>query len=152
MFDSLAIEAAGKSRRRINHNFHASMEDNPHRFLNVMLNGTYIRPHRHLAPPKSESFVCLEGGLAFFIFDDQGNTTAIHQLNAMGTTIGIDIAPGIYHSILVLEERAVCFEVKPGPYRVTDDKEFAAWAPAEGSPGVQAFLRRLELECTALKR
>ena len=28
------------------------MEDNPHRFLNVMVRGTYIIPHRHCDPPQ----------------------------------------------------------------------------------------------------
>ena len=61
------IERARKSPRlRINHNFHSSLEDNPHRFLNVMIQGTYIAPHRHRNPPKSESFLVLEGELAFF--------------------------------------------------------------------------------------
>ena len=36
------IERARRSPRlRTNHNFHRSMEDNPHRFLNVLARGTY---------------------------------------------------------------------------------------------------------------
>jgi cupin fold WbuC family metalloprotein len=52
------------------------MEDNPHRFLNVMIRGTYVTPHRHRDPPKSESFIVLEGELAFFTFDDAGEITS----------------------------------------------------------------------------
>lgn len=143
MFDELAAQARAIPRLRINHNFHSSMEDNPHRFLNVMLRGTYLRPHRHLSPPKTESFVCLEGHLAFFIYDGSGNIEAMHELNAKGPVIGIDIAPGIWHTILVLSERAVFFEVKPGPYQVSTDKEFVSWAPEEGAPEVPAFLQKL---------
>jgi cupin fold WbuC family metalloprotein len=63
------IERARQTRRlRINHNFHRSMEENPHRFLNVMLRGTYIAPHRHLGPPKPEAFLVLEGKIGFFEF------------------------------------------------------------------------------------
>lgn len=144
MFDELALKASSIPRLRINHNFHSSMEDNPHRFLNVMLHGTYLRPHRHLNPPKAESFVCLEGSLAFFIYDSAGTIEAIHDLSADGPVIGIDIAPGIWHTILVLSPRAVFFEVKPGPYVVTTDKEFIDWAPEEGSPDVPAFLENLK--------
>lgn len=144
MFDELASRAAAIPRLRINHNFHSSMEDNPHRFLNVMLHGTYLRPHRHLAPPKTESFVCLEGKLAFFIYEGSGKIQEIHELNANGPVIGIDIAPGIWHTILVLSSRAVFFEVKPGPYQVSTDKEFVDWAPEEGAPGVPEFLATLE--------
>ena len=72
LFQDLIERAERSPRLRINHNFHASMEDNPHRFLNVMAKGTYVAPHRHLDPPKAESFLVLEGEVAFFIFDDAG--------------------------------------------------------------------------------
>ena len=80
------IERARSSPRlRVNHNFHSSMADNPHRFLNVMAKGTYIAPHRHLDPPKAESFVVLEGEVAFFIFDDAGNIT---RTEVIGGAVG----------------------------------------------------------------
>jgi cupin fold WbuC family metalloprotein len=59
------------------------MEDNPHRFRNVMIQGTYIAPHRHRDPPKSESFLVLEGELAFFTFDDAGQITIPSSWAAM---------------------------------------------------------------------
>jgi hypothetical protein len=55
LFVSLIERARQSTRLRTNHNFHFSMEDNPHRFLNVMVQGTYIIPHRHRDPSKSES-------------------------------------------------------------------------------------------------
>jgi cupin fold WbuC family metalloprotein len=89
------IERARQSPRlRTNHNFHSSMEDNPHRFLNVMIQGTYIAPHRHHDPPKSESFLVLEGELAFFTFDDAGQITSAHILGR--DALGIDIQPGVW--------------------------------------------------------
>ena len=96
LVDDLIERARAAPRRRINHNFHASMEDNPHRFLNVMARGTYIAPHRHLNPPKAESFVVLEGEIAFFIFDDSGQVTRTEILGA--DPIGIDLTPGVWHS------------------------------------------------------
>jgi cupin fold WbuC family metalloprotein len=57
--------------------------------------------------------------------------------------IGIDIAPGVWHSMAVLSPEAVCYEVKPGPYVATNDKDFAPWAPREGEPGAAAYLERL---------
>jgi cupin fold WbuC family metalloprotein len=59
----------------MNYNFHQSAEENPHRFLNVLLKGTYVRPHRHLTPPKAESFLILEGVIEVFLFDDAGVVT-----------------------------------------------------------------------------
>src|SRR5579864_2230237 len=80
LFHSLVERARQSPRLRINHNFHASMEDNPHRFLNVLIQGTYIAPHRHLDPPKAESFLVLDGEIAFFTFDDAGRIVSTHRL------------------------------------------------------------------------
>src|SRR5215471_6746944 len=67
------LEAARQSpRRRMNHNFHSGPEDNPHRFLNVMLRDTYVAPHRHLRPPKAESFLVLEGCIVIICFEEDG--------------------------------------------------------------------------------
>lgn len=136
------IERAQRSPRlRTNHNFHSSMEDNPHRFLNVMARGTYIGPHRHLDPPKSESFLVLEGELGFFTFDASGKIATTHVLGR--DAIGIDIPPGVWHTLAVLTPHAVCYEVKPGPYFAANDKDFATWAPREGDPGAPAYLAML---------
>ena len=72
LFDEVTTLAWESPRRRKNHNFHSGPTDNPHRFLNVLLAGTYIRPHRHLDPPKSETFVILEGAADVILFDDCG--------------------------------------------------------------------------------
>jgi cupin fold WbuC family metalloprotein len=136
------IESARRSpRRRVNHNFHASMEENPHRFLNVMARGTYVTPHRHLHPPKAESFLVLDGEIAFFVFDDSG---AIVDRRILGReAIGIDLQPGIWHTLAVLSPEAVCYEVKPGPYVQSTDKDFAPWAPREGTPEAAEYLAGL---------
>jgi cupin fold WbuC family metalloprotein len=141
LLDDLIQRARRSPRLRVNHNFHASMEDNPHRFLNVMVKGTYVAPHRHLDPPKAESFVVLEGEIAFFIFDDAGNVVRTEVLGR--DPIGIDLPPGVWHTLTPLSDHAVCYEVKPGPYSVETDKEFAPWAPREGEPGVTAYLGEL---------
>lgn len=136
------IERARKSPRlRTNHNFHVSAADNPHRFLNAWVRGTYAAPHRHQLPPKAESFIVLQGEVAVFLFDDAGTVVEQHVLGR--EVLGIDLAPGVWHTLAPLSDTAVCFEVKPGPYDVTNDKEFAPWAPAEGSPDAPSYLARL---------
>lgn len=141
LFESLVERARLSPRLRTNHNFHASMEDNPHRFLNVMIRGTYIAPHRHLDPPKAESFLVLEGEIAFFTFDDAGRIASSHILGR--DAIGIDVVPGVWHTMTPLTAHAICYEVKPGPYQASTDKDFAPWAPREGDPGVPAYLQSL---------
>lgn len=144
----LVEEAKSSPRLRTNHNFHQSMEENPHRFLNVMVKGTYFTPHRHLTPPKHESFLVLVGEVGFLKFDDNGNVVETHRLKPEGllgedAVMGVDIAPGIWHCLVVLSDVAVCYEVKPGPYVITDDKEFAEWAPHEGSDGTDLYANEL---------
>ena len=141
LFQSLLERARQSTRRRTNYSFHPPLEDNPHRFLNVMLQGTYIAPHRHLDPPKSESFLVLEGQAAFFTFEDSGQIQAAYLLG--GETLGIDIQPGVWHTLAVLTPHAICYEVKPGPYSAANDKDFAPWAPREGDPAAPAYLQRL---------
>ena len=141
LFQDLIERAQRSPRLRINHNFHASMESNPHRFLNVMAKGTYVAPHRHLDPPKAESFVVLDGQVAFFIFDDAGQVARTEVLG--GDPMGIDLAPGVWHTLTPVSAYAVCYEVKPGPYSAANDKDFAPWAPREGDPGVAAYLETL---------
>jgi cupin fold WbuC family metalloprotein len=117
------------------------MQDNPHRFLNVMIQGTYIAPHRHLDPPKAESFLVLDGEIAFFTFDDSGEIAATHILGR--DVMGIDIAPGIWHTMAPLTPHAICYEVKPGPYVASSDKDFAPWAPLEGDERAPSYLASL---------
>lgn len=142
LLDATLARALTAPRGRINHNFHPDMASNPHRFLNAWTRGSYAAPHRHLAVPKPESFIVLRGELALFIFDDHGAVTETHVLGRNGN-IGLDLAPGLWHTVTALTDTAVCFEVKAGPYDVATDKEFAPWAPREGDPAAAAYLAAL---------
>src|SRR5690606_36898848 len=142
LLERTLVRARQSARLRTNHNFHASAESNPHRFLNALVRGTYSVPHRHIAPPKSESFIVLRGEVAVFLFEDDGTVRERHVLGRNGL-IGIDIGPGLYHSIAAVSETAVCFEVKPGPYDPAHDKDLAPWAPREGDPEAAGYLSRL---------
>jgi cupin fold WbuC family metalloprotein len=143
LFERVLAEARQSPRRRMNFNFHATLEENPSRLLNVLLRGTYIRPHRHSDPPKAESFVVLEGRIAILIFDDSGRIERRYALGRGDNALGVDIAPGIWHTAAALSDHAVCFEVKPGPYVQAVDKEFAPWAPREGDPRCAQYLETL---------
>jgi hypothetical protein len=52
--------------------------------------------------------------------------------------------------LICLEPDSVLYELKDGPYNVANDKHFAPWAPAEGSPEAFVFmekiLRKLQVE------
>ena len=147
LLDAVRAQAEASPRRRMHHNFHLGPEENPNRLLNVLIRGTYIAPHQHLSPPKHEAFLVLEGEVAFFIFDDEGQVAATHRLGMdprrPELSPGIDLAPGVWHTLAALTPHATCYEVKPGPYVPANDKSFAAWAPREGDPGAAAYLAKL---------
>jgi cupin fold WbuC family metalloprotein len=141
-FSSLKQQALASPRLRTNYNFHSGNNDNPQRFLNVLARGTYVPPHRHIDPPKSETFVILEGKVGLFLFDNEGKVTLAEAVGG-DHRIGADIPAGAWHTLLVLSEYAVSFEVKPGPFHGKSDKDIPSWAPHEGEPGAGAYLQSL---------
>jgi len=145
---SKAAHARESERQRDIHIFHTDGSDTLQRMLNALQPGTYVQPHRHNTPPKAESIVVLQGSVGFVPFGDDGKAdTANWQLiDEASGCIGVDYRAGIWHTFFALAEDTVLFEVKPGPYDATTDKEFAAWAPAEGDAGALAYLADLEDE------
>ena len=139
LLDATLARAQRAERGRIIHNFHPSLDSSVHRFLNAWTRGSYAAPHRHLKVPKPESFVVLRGELALFVFDDAGAITSTHILGRDGL-VGIDLEPGLWHTVTALTDTAVVYEVKAGPYDAATDKEFAPWAPREGEPAAAAYL------------
>lgn len=116
--------------------------------FNAVQPGSYIPPHRHLDPPKDESWIVLRGALAFFTFDEEGSVGECLEVRADGDVFGVDLEPGVYHTFLALEPDTVVFEVKTGPYSPSTDKAFAPWAPLEGAPEAAAYLEDLHRQFT----
>ena len=129
---ALSREARETPRRRKNFNFHA-MEDPAHRLLNAFEPGTYVRPHRHSSPPRSETIVALAGRIGLILFDAGGHPRTLRVLEKDGDTVGADLPPGAWHTIVALLPGSVFFEAKAGPYKAPGGDDLAGWAPAEGS-------------------
>ena len=111
--------------------------------LNAVQPGTYIQPHRHISPPKAESIVVLRGSIGFVIFEDDGRVREHFVASTGSDPFGIDLQPGVYHTFVALQQDTVLFEVKPGPYDGQTNKDFALWAPIEGSEEARDFLQEL---------
>ena len=138
----LANASSKSPRLRTNHNFHDA-RDPYQRLLNVVQPAAYIQPHRHRDPGKSETFVVLRGEIAFFHFDEHGRVLTARRLGPQCDALAVDMQPGVWHCILALTRDCVIFEGKNGPYDPATDKEFAAWAPAEGDGAAPEYMRRL---------
>lgn len=143
VLDQLSREAADSPRLRKNLNLHDDYTDPCQRLFNAMEPGTYIRPHRHLFPPKPECFMAIRGKLALIVFSDEGVVERVVPFGPGCDVVTIDLPAGMWHTLISLEPCSIFFETKPGPYEPLSDKDFAPWAPAEGSPEVEAYLAAL---------
>jgi cupin fold WbuC family metalloprotein len=130
---SLSAEARLSPRRRQNRNLH-EMDDAVHRLFNAIEPGSYVRPHRHLCPPKTETMVVVSGRLGLLVFDEHGAVQEKTVLEAGGATFGVDVPAGAWHSFVSLAPGTVVFEAKEGPYVPPGGSDSAVWAPEEGSP------------------
>jgi cupin fold WbuC family metalloprotein len=130
-------------RKRMNYNFHSDLADTFQRMLNCMEPETYCQPHKHRNPPKREVFIILKGSVVVVQFDNSGNIAEYILLSNNTGNYGVEIPPFTWHTIIALEPGSVVYECKDGPYDVLTDKDFANWAPEEGSDETTAFKKKL---------
>lgn len=139
LFRELAENAAVSPRQRQHHNFH-QMDEACHRLAVGLQPGTYIAPHRHLSADKAETLLVLKGRLGLLIFSECGEQLQRRVLVAGGESVGVDLPPGVFHALVVLEADSILFECKAGPYKSLGQGEQADWAPREGEAGVDDYL------------
>ncbi len=140
LLDRLVGEARAALRLRAHHKLHADLSAPAHRLLVAMEPDSYVRPHCHLDPAKAETIIVLRGRLGTLIFNDDGSLREVCEMTPGGAVIGFDVPPGVFHSIVALESGTVFVEIKAGPYAAPVEAEWGGWAPAEGQPGVPAYL------------
>jgi cupin fold WbuC family metalloprotein len=131
-------------------NIHESYDDPCQRFFNAVGVGSYIRPHRHSLDPKTESLIAIKGAFALVSFDGLGS---IENIVKFGTEkfcdesgcvgVGVELAPGVWHTVVALTADAVLLELKAGPFQPAAAKEPASWAPEEGTAEAADYLQYL---------
>lgn len=143
LLQTVSQQAKVNPRLRTNYNFHTTAADRLQRMLNAVEPYSYVCPHKHEHPDKREAFIILTGKMLVVEFDLQGNITDHIVLDASAGNFGVELPPATYHTIVALEPNTVVYEVKDGPYEVSNDKGFAPWAPAEGSADCLEYLMEL---------
>ena len=108
LLDDVSRQAQKSDRLRMNHNFHQSLEDKCHRFLNAVEPGTKVEIHRH--PTKDESFVLLRGRVRVNTYNDDGTVIESVILCPEEGLYGVDIPKGVWHNVECLESGSVFFE------------------------------------------
>ena len=114
LLDKVSSEAKESPRLRMNYNFHQSLDDKCHRFLNAVEPGTVVPIHKH--PTKDESFVILQGKVRVTTHNDDGSIIEEVVLSQESGNYGVDIPKNVWHKLESLESGSVIFECKEGPF------------------------------------
>lgn len=150
MLEALVAAAAAHHRGRLHRNVHRSYDDPCQRLFNAIGVDSYIRPHRHSLDPRDECLVAVRGAMALLVFDDAG---AIRQTVRFGVpsaeltdrpNTGVEVSAGVWHTVVALAPGSVLFEVKAGPFNPAQAKEYAPWAPEEGSAAAPSYFLQLK--------
>ena len=113
LLNGLAEQAKQSPRLRMNYNFHQSLQDKCHRFLNALEPGTQIPVHHH--PTKDETFVILKGKLRVTTYNDDGEIVESCVLSPEEGRYGVDISKNVWHGLECME-LSVLSECKEGPF------------------------------------
>ena len=108
LLDRVSEQAKKSPRLRMNYNFHQSLDEKCHRFLNAVEPGTEVPIHRH--PTKDETFVILRGKVRVTTHRDDGSIIEYVVLCAGEGRYGVNIPKGVWHTIEALEPDSVIFE------------------------------------------
>ncbi len=114
LLDDVSRQAQKSDRLSMNYNFHQSLDDKCHRFLNAVEPGTKVEIHRH--PTKDESFVLLRGRVRVNTYNDDGIVMESVVLCPEDGLYGVDIPKNVWHNVESLESGSVFFECKEGPF------------------------------------
>ena len=112
LLDQVSAQAKASPRLRMNYNFHGSLEDKCHRFLNAVEPGTVVPIHRH--PTKDESFVILRGKVRVTTYNDDGSIIEDVVLSQESGNYWVDIPKNVWHKLESLESGSVIFKCKEG--------------------------------------
>ena len=114
LLDKVSEQAKASPRLRMNYNFHRSLDEKCHRFLNAVKPGTVVDIHRHLT--KDETFVLLRGRVRVNTYNDDGSIIESIELSPNDGRYGVNIPKGVWHKLECIEEDSVIFECKEGPF------------------------------------
>ena len=114
LLDKVAEQAKASPRLRMNYNFHQSLDELCHRFINAVEPGTEVPIHKH--PTKDETFVILRGKVRVTTHRGDGSIIEDVVLSQESGNYGVDIPKNVWHKLESLEPGSVIFECKEGPF------------------------------------
>lgn len=142
-YEKLCLDSRQNPRLRQHLNIHADLADSCQRLLIGMQPNSYVRPHIHIAPPKSETFIVLRGQLGVVRFESSGSVLRYDQLGPNKPLQVCEIPAETWHTVVALVDDTVFMEVKAGPFTPIRAEDFATWAPAAFSLEATSYLQNL---------
>ena len=113
LLNEVSGQAKASPRLRMNYNFHQSLDEKCHRFLNAVEPGSVVPIHHH--PTKEETFVILYGKVKVTTYNDKGELEDYVILNEKVGQYGVNIPKNVWHTLEALES-SMLFECKEGPF------------------------------------
>jgi cupin fold WbuC family metalloprotein len=113
LLDEVSAQAKASPRQRMNLNFHQSLDEKCHRFLNAIEPDSVVPIHHH--PHTEETFLLLRGKVRVTTYNDDGTVIESIVLDPTEGRYGVNIGKNVWHTIEALES-SVIFECKEGPF------------------------------------
>lgn len=101
LLNKVSAQAKDSPRLRMNFNFHQSLDEKCHRFINAVEPGTEVPIHKH--PTKDETFVILRGKVRVTTHRDDGSIIENVVLCAEEGRYGVNIPKGVWHTVEAME-------------------------------------------------
>ena len=152
-FEKLLDAASQSQRLRAHANVHRSYGEHCQKLFNAIQVNSYIRPHRHSLDPKDECLIAIKGLFGFITFTEQGLIEPVILFGSerysekLSIPSGLELPSDTWHTVVSLVDESILFEVKSGPFDPNLAKEYALWAPKEGSKDVSQYLETLKQKC-----
>ena len=116
LLNQVSEQAKTSPRLRMNYNFHQSLDDKCHRFLNAVEPGTEVAIHRH--PNSNENVILITGKMYEILYEVADGqlveTERLYLCPAEGR-YGCQVPKGMWHTVEVIEP-SVIYEAKDGKY------------------------------------
>lgn len=143
----ISAKAKKSIRLRQHFNIHQNYQEACQRLINAIELGSYIRPHRHALDPREELLIAVRGRMAYIEFSDRGEVKDVQifgtERYGVAMSIGLEINPEAWHTVVALEPGSMLLEVKAGPFDPDKPKELAPWAPEESSDKASSYMAQL---------
>lgn len=126
---------------RTGENVRVSLHENPEAALHDMVicqrHDRWFLPKKH---QKAKTFHILDGWLAIFLFDNDGNVLDACKLNPQTAPI-YRVGPNLFHADIPMSKLAVHHEITTGPFLGAEDRVIAPWCPNSDDHAARERLR-----------